>query len=456
MNYGIILAAGKGTRMKSENPKCAFKLLEKPMVEYVTDSLFSAGIDEIVTVIGYKGEVIKDILNNRVQYVEQKEQLGTGHAVMQTIPFFDGKKGKVIIAFGDVPLISKKTLLDMLNFHEKSNSDLTILSALVENPFGYGRIIRDKNDNVIKIVEQKDASKEEQMINEVNASLYILDSELLISSLRRINNNNSQNEYYLTDILEILVNDGKIVKAFTVENNYEVEGINDRVTLNRVEEALIDRIKENHINNGLLITNPKSVVIGPDVVIDLTVCIKPNTYIFGKTTVKKNSVIGPNCQISNSYIGENSNIVQSDISDSKIGNFANIGPYARIRNNAYIGNNTRVGNFVEIKNTNFGNYSKSAHLSYIGDSEVGQNVNFGCGTITVNYDGNKKFKTIIKDNAFIGCNSNLIAPVEIGKDTYIAAGSTINKNVPDESLAIARSKQVNKEGYATRIKKKLK
>ncbi|MFI3252354.1 MAG: bifunctional UDP-N-acetylglucosamine diphosphorylase/glucosamine-1-phosphate N-acetyltransferase GlmU [bacterium] len=435
--YAIILAAGMGSRMCSDVPKCAFKLIDKPMIEYIVDEIENE-VDEIICVIGHKGNVIKEILNDRVKYVYQEKQLGTADAVLQALPFL--LEGKSIIIPGDVPLINKNIINKIF---ENFNDYLTVVSTIKDNPTGYGRIVRDTS--IIKIVEDKEVNEYERLIKEVNTGVICIDNNLLKKNIVKINNNNNKGEYYLTDIIE-LSNENEI-NSYLINDSNILSGVNDLYSLSIVEEYLRDKINKRHMLNGVNIINPKTVTISNDTIIERGVVIHQNCMITGKSIIKENCVVTTNSEIYNSILNENVICKNSVINESIINKNSSIGPFAHIRNNSIIGENNRIGNFVEVKNSITNNNTKSAHLSYLGDSEIGSNVNIGCGSITVNYDGIKKHKTIIGNNVFIGCNSNLIAPIEIDDNSFIAAGTTVTNKVESGDFVIGRVKQTNKKGY---------
>lgn len=439
--YAIILAAGFGTRMKSELPKCAYPLLDKPMVEYIVDSLERSNISEILCVVGYKEENIKSILGSRVKFVKQENQLGTANAVLSCLEHLDD--GISIIIPGDVPLVDEDIINTLLLNHQ--SNDMTIATIHVDNPSGYGRTIR-YNDSVVKIVEDKEATEQERLIKEVNSGLLAVNNNLLKQYVPKIKNNNIKSEYYLTDLVEMLSSNYKVGSCI-IKDSYKLTGVNDLYSLSELELILKNNVITNHLINGVNIINKASVTISSDTIIEENVFIYPNCILLGKNIIKKNSVIGPNSQIINSIIEEGVNINSSIIIDSQIGSNSKIGPFSHIKLNSVIGENNRIGNFVEIKNSITGNKTNAVHLSYIGDSQIGSNVNFGCGSITVNYDGRVKSKTVIGDNVFIGCNSNLIAPVEIKSDSFIAAATTVTHDVDSGDLVIGRVKQLNKKGY---------
>lgn len=452
--FAVILAAGKGTRMKSKLYKVLHPVCGKPMVEHVLEEVEAAGIENIVTIVGHGAEMVQNQLGERSEFALQEEQLGTAHAVMQAASFLENKDGITLVICGDTPLISSETMDALFKHHQDTNAKVTVLTAHAENPTGYGRIVRNSDGFVERIVEQKDATEEERQIQEINTGTYCFDNKLLFDALKKVGNDNVQGEYYLPDVLEILKDQGEIVSAYQTERFEETLGVNDRVALAQAETYMKNRINNKHMLNGVSIIDPENTYISADAVIGADTVIYPGTMIQGKTEIAGDCIIGPNSEIKDCHIGEGSHIRQSVASDSKIGERVNIGPFAHIRPASDIGNDVKVGNFVEIKKAKFGNGSKASHLSYIGDAEVGEHVNIGCGSITVNYDGKRKFKTIIEDDVFIGCNSNLIAPVTVKKGSYVAAGSTITEEVPEDALSIARARQVNKEGYAKIIREK--
>ncbi len=452
--YVIVLAAGQGTRMKSKLYKVLHPVCGKPMVRHVIDELKQIGADQIITVVGHGADEVKNELKDDSEFVLQEQQLGTAHAVMQARDLLQDKEGLTLVVCGDTPLLKADTIKAMIDYHINNHSKATILTAVAEDPTGYGRVIRNEQGYVEKIVEHKDASDEEKAVKEINAGTYCFDNASLFHALQKVTNNNAQNEYYLPDVIGILKDAGQTVTAFTTNDFTEIFGINDRVALAQAGKIMQQRINEKHMRNGVTIIDPEQTYIDATVVIGQDTVIYPGTMVKGNTVIGTDCIIGPNSEIVNCDIGNRTSIRQSVTHDSKIGSDVQIGPFAHIRPQSLIHDEVRIGNFVEIKKTEFGRKSKASHLSYIGDANVGSNVNIGCGSITVNYDGVNKFKTIIKDGAFIGCNSNLVAPVEIGEGAYVAAGSTITDNVPGDSLSIARARQVNKENYVKNRMKK--
>lgn len=444
--YAIILAAGEGKRMKSSTPKVLHKVCGKEMVNHVIDTMRKASIEEVNVVIGKSAEQVKAGTENRnVSYSYQEKQLGTGHAIMCAKDFLKGKKGIVTIFAGDAPLIRETTVKKLMDIHEKEGNKATILTSVVEDPTGYGRIVR-VNGQVEKIVEHKDCNEDQLNIKEINSAIYTFDIESLLGSLDEIKNDNAQGEYYLTDVIGILKEKNEKVGAMVVDFE-ETLGVNSKVQLAEVDRILRSRINKEHMDNGVTLIDPNSTYISDEATIEQDTIIYPNNIIEGKTVIKAGAIIYQNCRIKDSTIERGATIESSVILNSKVGEETTVGPFAYIRPDSNIGSHVKIGDFVEIKKSSIGDNTKVSHLTYIGDAEVGTGCNFGCGTVVVNYDGKKKHKTIIGDNAFIGCNTNLVSPVEVKANAYTAAGSTITKEVPEASLAIARAKQVNIEGW---------
>ena len=444
--YALVLAAGKGTRMRTELPKCAFPILGKPMIEYIVENLERSQIDEIVTIVGHKKEVLMDILGERVAYAVQAEQLGTGHAALSAAPILGDKEGITFILPGDMPLMEYPIMDKIIRAHEEMGNDLTIVTMMMDYPKGYGRIVRDEYGTVTSIVEENDCTESQKNIKEVNSSVYVVNNQALYESLKKITKNERKGEYYLTDIVAIMHQSYK-VNTFIVRNPLITMGINDLYNISIAEKHLRDMINKTHMLNGVSIVNPETVTIGHNVIIEEGVWVYPNTSIIGNSIIKKGAKIGPNSEVNNSVINEEAEIRHSLVIDSTVGKKTTVGPFAHLRNHAVIGDHNRIGNFVEVKNSTTGYDTKAAHLSYIGDATVGERVNFGCGSITVNYDGLKKHKTSIGNDVFIGCNVNMVAPLNIADNVFIAAGSTVTKDIPKGSLAIARNQQINKDDY---------
>ena len=439
----IILAAGAGTRMKSEKPKVIHKIMDKTMLDYVIESAKEAGATDICVVVGHGKEEVQASVHYPVTFVTQEEQLGTGHAVMQASEFI-GSEGEVFVLFGDTPLITATSLSQLREYHNMNDHGVTVLSTLVTESDGYGRIIRDEEGNFKKSVEHKDATKNERNVKEINSGMYIYKADLLRDSLSKLTNDNIQGEYYLPDTLVSIMNDGHQVEAMKITDYEEILGVNSKVQLFEATTIMRRRINYTLMDSGVTMIDANQVYIGKDVEIDRDVTILPGTIIEGKSVIGKGSIIGPNAKIIDSTIGELSVIDQSTVLNSRIGNHTSVGPFAYVRPNSEIGNHIKIGDFVEIKNATIKDHTKVAHLTYIGDADVGEYVNFGCGTVVVNYDGVNKHRSTIGDHAFIGCNTNLVSPVKVEANAYTAAGSTITKTVPENALAIARAKQENK------------
>lgn len=410
----IVMAAGKGTRMKSKSSKLVQKIYGKEIVKRAVENAKKAGVHNIVAVVGYMKEAVMGVLGDSVSYAVQEEMLGTGHAVMQATKYLEGKKGKVLVLNGDVPILRPETLNKLLNKSIENKEAATLLTAIYDNPTGYGRIVRDEGGNVKGIVEEKDTSDEQKLIKEINAGIYCFDIEALLDALKEVKPNNAQGEYYLTDVIEIMNKKGLKTGAVVVEDNTEILGVNDRVQLELLTKVLQMRINTEFMKKGVTIEDINTTYIYDDVEIGMDTIIHPNT------TIKSDVVIGEDCDI---------------------------GPNAYIREGCRLANKVKIGSFVEIKKAIIGEGTKVPHLSYMGDCEIGEKCNIGCGTITCNYDGLHKSKTIIGNHSFIGSNTNLVAPVTLGDNTFVAAGSTITDDVPAHALAIARGRQVNKEGW---------
>lgn len=454
-NCSVILAAGEGTRMKSSLPKAMAEVLFKPMIDWVTDCVIDSGIDDICVVTGHLGNVLVDHLDGKVETVEQPQRLGTGHAVYQAKEFIEKHTGKnVLVLNGDAPFINSETVKNALSYHEENGFSATVITAQIDTPYGYGRIIRSENGDLLKIVEEKEASESEKAIKEVNSGAYWFRSEKVLLALDTLIKMREQSEdgkeYYLTDAIEILKLANDRVGAYEASSPEIILGANDRAQLAQLNEIARKKELDKHLANGVSIPFTNEVVICPGVEIGKETVILQSTTLKYGTKIGENCEIGPNSVISNCTVGEGTLVQNSYCYDSEIGSNAQIGPFVRIRPNCKVGDNTRVGNFVELKNSVIGNETKVSHLTYIGDSDVGEDVNFGCGCATVNFDGKNKHRSTIGDGAFIGCGTNIVSPVNIGKDGYVAAGSTIVEDVPENALAIARNRQVNKHDWVTR------
>jgi bifunctional UDP-N-acetylglucosamine pyrophosphorylase/glucosamine-1-phosphate N-acetyltransferase len=442
----LILAAGKGRRMRTQLPKTLFPILKKPMIEYILDEVEKTSIKNTILVVGHQKELLMDTLGNRVEYVSQDEQLGTAHAVMQAEKLLKDEPGSTLIMLGDMPLVDKETIEEIIIAHESSGSDLTLVTTHFTNPHGYGRILRNASDELVGIIEELSANDDQKTITEVNTGIYVVKNKVLFEALSQVKKDPLKGEFYLTDIVGILYGQAQL-GTYTIINNEIVMGVNDLVAIAEAEKYFRKKINNFHMLNGISMINPETITIGHEVKISEGVVIYPNTTITGKSIIEENAVIGPNTELHNALIKKEVHVRHSLIYDSIVEEKTTIGPFAHLRNNAHIGPNNRIGNFVEIKNSQTGFDTKAAHLAYIGDTTVGRNVNFGAGSITVNFDGVSKHRTNIGDNVFIGCNTNLVAPLNVERNVFIAAGSTVTKDIPEGSLAIARGKQINKIDY---------
>ena len=444
MRSAIILAAGKGTRMKSNLVKPMHKVLDKPMVEHIVCNLKKANVDRIVTVVGYGAETVTTYLKDKCEFAVQAELNGSGGAV-RSVTQLNNEDGYTLVVNGDGPLVQPETFEMM--FKEVEGCGALVLSSILPEGLHYGRVIRDNEGNFLKITEAKDCNELEKKVNEINTGMYAFDNKLLFEYLPLLSDNNAQKELYITDMIQIMKEHGHKVKAIAIKDPDEGMGINDRYELYLATKWLQKKINKEWMLKGVTIIDPEATYISTDAIIGEDTIIYPNTRIEGATTIGKNNILEGDNKIVNASIGDNNLIQNVEITDSKIGSNCKIGPFVRLRNNCDIQDNTRIGNFVEMKNTKFGEGSKCAHLTYLGDTTVGKNCNFGCGTVTVNYDGVNKFHTEIEDNVFIGCNANLIAPVTIRKGSVIAAGTTVTKDVEEDAMAIGRVRQENKKDY---------
>jgi bifunctional UDP-N-acetylglucosamine pyrophosphorylase/glucosamine-1-phosphate N-acetyltransferase len=446
----IILAAGEGKRMNSSTPKVLHKVCGKAMINHVIDIMRNSDIEMVNVVIGKGADQLKKGTEDReINYSIQEDQLGTGHAVMCAKEFLKGIEGTVAIFVGDGPLITENSVRELLEYHEKGKFKATILTSISDDPAKYGRIIRSQNGEVEKIVEFKDCTKEEVLVKEINSGMYCFNIEQLLSGLDKLNNNNAQEEYYLTDVIGILKGQGFKVGAFNVPIE-EITAVNSKVELAQAESIMRKRINKKHMENGVSIIDPSNTYVDSEVMIGKDTIIYPGNILEGKTIIKEDCVLFQNNRISDSIIQKGVSIQSSVIIQSQIGEKTTVGPFAYIRPESIIGKHARIGDFVEIKKSTIGDNTKVSHLTYIGDAEVGTGCNFGCGTVVVNYDGKSKYKTIIGNNTFIGCNTNLVAPVKVNNNAYIAAGSTITNEVPENALSIARARQVNIDNWVVK------
>ena len=434
-----VLAAGKGTRMKSDLPKVLHLLGGKTLVERVLDSCHLLQPQKQLVIVGYQSEKVRQALAHRpkIEFVEQKEQLGTGHAVQQLMTSLADYQGDLLVINGDAPLLRPKTLQQLIATHQQSKSAATLLTALLPNPQGYGRVFCDENRTISQIIEERDCNSEQKLNKRVNAGIYCFNWQKLAEALPKLSTNNDQQEYYLTEIVDYLDR----VIAFDVQDEQEINGINDRLQLANAYNILQRRIKEDWMRAGVMMLNPDTITIDETVTLEPDVTIEPQSHLRGNTTIAKGSRIGPGSLIENSTIGENVTVLYSVIADSEVANNTTVGPYSHLRGSAKIAAGCRIGNFVEIKKSSLGEKTNVAHLSYLGDATLEDRVNVGAGTITANYDGVKKHPTTIGSGTKTGSNSVMVAPVTLGKNVTVAAGSVVTRDVPDNSLVIARSRQ---------------
>ncbi len=449
MNVAIVLAAGQGQRMRSKTPKVLHKITGLSMVGHVIRNVRAAGIDQTYLVIGHQGELVKQEVPD-VIHVEQAEQLGTGHAVNQCRVALAEFEGIILVTYGDTPLFTADTFQQVLEYQREQMVAATVITAIMADPTGYGRIIRSESGRVTRIVEQKDANPSQLEIQEINTGTYCFDSQLLFTYLDKITPDNAQAEYYLPDVLPLLLGDGHEIAGYCISEAQESIGVNDRVQLAEAEQIMRKRICRNHMLAGVTIIDPQSTYIELDCQIGQDTVIHPNTHIQQGSVIGADCTVGPNARLTHTQLGNGVNIEQSVVLDSTVGDNCQIGPFAYLRPGSKVGADCKIGDFVELKNTTVDTCSKIPHHCYIGDAQVGSGVNIGCGTITCNYDGEQKHKTVIGNNSFIGSNSSLVAPLRIEDGAYIAAGSTITKDVPKENLAFGRARQVNKEGWQKR------
>ena len=443
----VILAAGKGTRMKSKLPKVLHKVGGKAMLECVIDVANKAGARRNIVVTGFGGATVRQQLAGTVEFCEQSEQLGTGHAVLQTQSMLEDERGTVMVLCGDTPLLTSDMLARFYYEHQVSGAKATVLTAIMPDATGYGRIIRADDGTVAKIQEHKDAAPDELKINEVNSGIYCFELPELFRALGKVTNNNAQGEYYLPDVVQILRSESEKIWAVIADDYESTLGINSRSQLAEAEKILRQRKNEELMMSGVTIIDPNTTFIDTDVVIGQDTVIYPFTLLEGKTVIGEDCIIGPQVRFQNMTVGNGVQAQYTYAHNAKIDDEVNLGQFTHIRQDTYLAARVKIGNFVEVKNSSIGKGSKLPHLSYIGDTDMGSGVNMGCGTITVNYDGKNKYRTVIGDNAFVGCNSNLIAPITVEADSYIGAGSTITHNVPSKALAISRVRQKNIEGW---------
>ncbi len=446
-----ILAAGKGTRMKSKLPKVLHCLGGKSLVERAIDSCHAVKPDHTVIIIGYQAQEVINALSHLLglEFVEQTEQLGTGHAIQQLLPHLDDNfEGDVLVLNGDVPLLRPETIEKLVSTHQENGNEATLLTANLPNPQGYGRVFCEQNNLVTQIIEDRDCTQTQKQNNRINAGVYCFSWQQLKEVLPKLSTNNDQQEYYLTEVFDYLDK----VMALDVDDYLEISGINDRLQLANANDILQTRIKQKWMMAGVTMINPDSITIDESVELGSDVIIEPQTHLKGNTSIGSGCHLGPGSMIENSQLEDNIKVLFSVVIDSKVASDSKIGPYAHLRGSANLGEGCRVGNFVEIKKSKIGNKTNIAHLSYIGDATLGNQVNVGAGTITANYDGVNKHPTVIGDRTKTGSNSVFVAPVTIGEDVTIAAGSVITHDVEDNALAIARGRQKVIQDWSTKNK----
>lgn len=451
----IILAAGEGTRMKSFLPKVLHPLFGKPLLFWVIDKAIALHSEKVYVVINpaHKKSIESALTNKKnIIFVPQNVPRGTGDAVKQTSKYLRNYNGDCLILCGDVPLLELETLNGLIRKHRRENNVLTIMSTMLDNPYPYGRIVRDRQNNVSGIVEEKDAATEQRLIKEINVGVFCGRVKPLFNTFNQLKTNNKKSEYYLTDSVHLLKQSGNKIGSYLLADFTESIGINNRVQFAQATKLVQKKVNEQHMLNGVTVTDPDNTYIDPEIIIGQDTTILPGTIIKGDTIIGKNCVLGPQSYIEDCQLGNNVEVCMSHITQSKLGNGCKIGPFSHLRPGTVLAENVSIGNYSEIKNSVINTRSKVMHLSYIGDSDIGSDVNIGAGTITCNYDGTKKYRTTIEDKVFIGSNTNLVAPVKIGKNAVVGAGSTITENVPVNSLAVARARQVNKSGWQRRKK----
>ncbi len=453
MDKVIIMAAGEGTRMKSNISKVLHKLCNKTLLSYVIESSQEAGIDDIIVIVGNNEDAVREIFGDSVKYVRQyigeNYPYGTGYAVKLAEQYIN-EGDNILVLSGDAPLIKSETIRGLIDFHNESKNDATVLTAIFENPFGYGRIVTDKNGKLLKIVEHKDANDNEILINEINSGIYLFNGDKLRYALNKLDTNNSQRELYLTDVFEILKKEKLNISTFKVKDTEEIKGINTKIQLSEVEKIMRRRINEEYMLNGVILENPETITIQKGIRIGRDTVIESNVKILGDTIIGENCLIGMNSIIEDSKIADDVKILSSVIEKAIVEKGADVGPFSRLRPKAHLKERVHIGNFVEVKNAVVGEGTKAGHLTYIGDADLGKNINVSCGVIFANYDGKNKFRSTVGDSAFIGSNVNIVSPVNIEEKAFLAAGSTITREVKAGQLSIERAEQKNIDGYYKR------
>ncbi|MGI6168537.1 MAG: bifunctional UDP-N-acetylglucosamine diphosphorylase/glucosamine-1-phosphate N-acetyltransferase GlmU [Christensenellales bacterium] len=446
--YAVIMAAGEGKRMNSNRPKVLHSICGRTLVEWAMHAV-GEFCEKPVLIVGHGADQVKGYLGDRAYYVMQEQQLGTGHAVMMARSYLEGKDGYVVIMAGDMPLITQATIRRVVDAMTDEDTEYAavVLTSRMADPTGYGRIIRRADGTIRQIVEERDASDKEKSIKEVNSSVYCFNIRTLLTFIDKLSNNNAQNEYYLTDCISMMSSKGKKVRALPVIDTSDCMGVNDRVQLSVAARTLQQRIVEQHLRSGVTFIDPQAAYVDCDVTIGRDTIVYPSVVLEGKTAIGEDCILYPSTHIKDSEVGSHVTVKTSYLEACRVAEGVCIGPFAHIRPQSDIAGGCRIGNFVEVKNSVIGTGSKVSHLTYVGDADVGENVNIGCGVVFVNYDGSKKCRSVVEDGCFVGCNSNLISPVHIGSNAYIAAGSTITEDVPAEALAIARERQSNKTNW---------
>lgn len=450
----VILAAGKGTRMKSDRSKVLHRLAGRTLIDHVLDATSALQPVSVVVVVGHQAENVKQAVAGRgCQFVLQDPQIGTGHALLQAEAALAGAEGDVLLLSGDVPLLRSETIASLLEAHRRAGAAATVLTADVDPPDGYGRIIRDASGSITRIVEHRDATDDERRIREINSGIYVFDLAPLFAALRRIGSSNAQGEYYLPDLIALYTAQGLTVATMTLPNGDEIKGVNSRIELAALSRDMRLRKCDELMRSGVTIEDPSTTYIDATVEVAPDTTIHPNVSLQGQTRIGARCEIYSGCRLSNATVADDVLIRDySIVLDSSIDAKATIGPFAHIRPGSSVGADAHVGNFVELKKTSMGPGAKANHLAYLGDAVIGSRVNVGAGTITCNYDGVDKHQTIIEDGAFIGSDTQLVAPVRIGSGAYVAAGSSIVEDVPAGALALTRGRQINKEGWAAKKK----
>lgn len=454
MNTGVILAAGLGKRMNSKRHKVVHTVCGKPMIAQIVDEMRAVGLDRLFVVVGRLQEQVREVLGDSVEYVHQAEQLGTGHAVLQALPLLPDD-GVTVVLYGDTPLIRHEEIAQLIQTAQETGAT-ALMTAELDDPYSFGRVLRGADGTVERIVEEKDVTPEQRRIREINSGIYAFQTRHLRAALPKLTFENAQRELLLTDCVLHIRAAGESVVPVVVKDADDVANVNDRVQLADCEQRLRRRVLLRHMQNGVTFIDPASTYVEPDVTIGRDTVVWPGTYLRGATVIGEDCVIGPAAQLMDAQIGDGAEVNSSVVVQSRVGAGSTVGPFAYVRPGSVIGERVKVGDFVEIKNSSIGNDTKVSHLAYIGDSDVGSGVNVACGVVTANYDGFRKHRTTIGNESFIGCNVNLVAPVEIGDGSYIATGSTITEAVPANSFAIARQRQTTKAGYAATLRTRLK